>query len=149
MYEPVSSRVRISGIRRQSHTALQVALGLWLVVCVVVLCWPATTPAHAATQLYNSAGLKQQRPLGYQVITPTVATAFTVPVGASHAMISVRAAGVMMADDGSTPTTTAGFYIPAGTIFQVNNDRPWLLAWRVVNSSDGAATVYVIYYGDR
>lgn len=97
-----------------------------------------------------NVGYKFELPLGIQIISnPTVATALVVPLGAKHAMISIRSYGVMYRDDGTAPTTTIGFFYPSGTLVKIDNDRQLLQAMQFINSTDGAAKVYILYYGDR
>jgi hypothetical protein len=81
-----------------------------------------------------------------QVLTPVASTAFTVPTGTAVISFSVRTAGVHMRFDGS-PATTNDLYLPPGLYRMgtrgstTNRD-----AIRVINSTDGAATVYVFYF---
>jgi hypothetical protein len=81
-----------------------------------------------------------------EVLTPVASTAFTVPTGTAVISFSVRTAGVHMRFDGS-PATTNDLYLPPGlyrmgTRGSTTNQNKI----RVINSSDGAATVFVFYF---
>jgi hypothetical protein len=55
------------------------------------------------------------KPLGFQQITAlTVAAAFTVPAGATYALVMCTGANVNYRDDGTAPTATIGMQITAG-----------------------------------
>lgn len=59
--------------------------------------------------------LGDAKPLGYQQLSPTVATGLTVPSGASIAVMSVSTASVRYRDDGTAPDSTHGVVLPVTT----------------------------------
>lgn len=86
--------------------------------------------------------------IGSQVISnPSSSTALTVTAGAQWALITVRTAGIHISSDG-TAATTSDLYLAPGT-YRTNADYRLLPLIRVINSSDGAATVYVTYWRQR
>jgi hypothetical protein len=50
-----------------------------------------------------------------QTVTSSVFTS-TLPSGATHALVSVRTDAVHYTEDGSSPSATAGIYLPAGFV---------------------------------
>jgi hypothetical protein len=81
-----------------------------------------------------------------QVLTPVASTAFTVPTGTAVISFSIRNAGVHIRLDGS-PATTNDLYLPPGlyrmgTRGSTTNQNNI----RVINSTDGAATIYISYF---
>jgi hypothetical protein len=81
-----------------------------------------------------------------QVINPVASTAFTVPTGTAVISFSVRTAGVHMRFDGNAATTN-DLYLPPGlyrmgTRGSTTNQNNI----RVINSTDGTATIYVFYF---
>ncbi len=95
--------------------------------------------------------ISYELPLGHQVLTNPNATALTMPVGTRHVKISVRSGGVMYEDDGTSPTSTNGFYIPANTLMVEYNDPQIISAMKFTCSTDngGACTVYAKFDGNR
>lgn len=80
-------------------------------------------------------------PLGYQqIVNPTVATALTVPPGATMALISVSGATVRWRDDGTAPTASVGMPVTAGQEFQYSGS---LAAIQFIGTG---ATLDVSYY---
>lgn len=77
--------------------------------------------------------------LGFQQLTPTVATNLTVPNGATLAVI-VSAASFTWRDDGTAPTATVGMVWPANVPLYYNGN---LSKIQVINAS---GTVNVSYY---
>lgn len=78
-------------------------------------------------------------PIGFQQLSPTAATALTVPSGATLAVI-VSAASFTWRDDGVAPTATVGMVWPATVpLYYAGN----LSAIQVINAS---GTVNVSYY---
>lgn len=64
--------------------------------------------------------------LGFGSATQTGATAksigatgITVPAGATHALVSIDGAAARMRDDNTDPTTTAGLYVPDGSVMEL------------------------------
>jgi len=55
------------------------------------------------------------KPLGYQQLTPTSSTGFTVPAGATLAVVTADTLTVWWRDDGTAPTSTVGMPIAIGT----------------------------------
>jgi hypothetical protein len=117
-------------------------------VAVVALLAGSLPQTSASTIAY---GYKQQRGLGSQVFTPTVATALTPPAGTKHLMLSVQFAGAIVTDDGSTPSMTNGLYLPPGVLWRIENDPAEIAALQFITSDDagGPAKVMVSYTGDR
>jgi hypothetical protein len=124
-------------------------LGRIIAAAAVVALLAGSLPQTSAATL--AYGYKAQIGLGSQVFTPTTATALTVPPGTKHVMFSVRFAGAIVTDDGSTPSMTNGLYIPPGTLFRIENDPAEIAALQFITSDDvgGPATVNVSYSGDR
>lgn len=88
--------------------------------------------------------------LGTQVINPATSTALTVPAGTQHVVFSVRSAGVHVDFEGAT-ATTSDVYFPAG-VYEWSNESGStgvIAKMRFIDSSDGASTVYVAYFGAR
>ena len=82
-------------------------------------------------------------PLGYQQIAPTSATAFTVPAGATMALLSAEVQAIRCRDDGVAPTTSAGFLIPVGIApFQYSGT---LSAMQCINAVSGGV-LNILYY---
>lgn len=60
-------------------------------------------------------GYRGEQALGYQQITSlSAATGLTVPAGAAFALISPESQAVRWRDDGTNPTATVGYPLPAG-----------------------------------
>jgi hypothetical protein len=81
-----------------------------------------------------------------QVINPVASTAFTVPAGTAVISFSVRTAGVHIRFDGNAATTN-DLYLPPGlyrmgTRGSTTNQNNI----RVINSTDGASTIYLFYF---
>lgn len=82
-------------------------------------------------------------PLGYQQLTPTVSTSFTVPAGATLALLSAEVQAIRCRDDGVVPTTSVGFLIPVGIApFQYSGT---LSAMRCINAVSGGV-LNILYY---
>jgi hypothetical protein len=80
------------------------------------------------------------------VINPVASTAFTVPAGTAVISFSVRTAGVHIRFDGNAATTN-DLYLPPGlyrmgTRGSTTNQNNI----RVINSTDGASTIYLFYF---
>ena len=54
-------------------------------------------------------------PFGYQALTPSAATRLTVPAGAFSAVVSVETQNIRWTVDGTTPTSTVGVLLTAGS----------------------------------
>lgn len=84
------------------------------------------------------------KPLGYQQLTPTAATALTVPSGARIAIITSETQNTRWRDDGTNPTAAVGQLIKT-------TDPPFLydgnLATIKFIETTSAAKVNVCYYG--
>ena len=82
--------------------------------------------------------------LGYQALTPTAATALTVPKGARFAMITTEAQACRFTDDGTTPTLDVGLLLKVTDppLFYSGN----LGSIQIMNAVAGAL-VKVLYYG--
>lgn len=108
--------------------------------------------AHAATQRIP---VLWEREVGREKITPTVATALAVPVGATHAEFNIEGGSVFVRGDGGTPadsatTSTAdaptmwnAFKWSEGHHRKEENDGPKLSAMRFQCSG---CTVWVQYF---
>ena len=62
-----------------------------------------------------TGGASNNAPLGYQQITPSAATGFTIPKGATVAVVVADTASIRWRDDGTNPTTAIGMSLPVGT----------------------------------
>jgi hypothetical protein len=116
-----------------------------LLVLVMVATLAIVGAANAQTFVNND---KDGTQVGSEVVNPVASTALTPPATAEWAVISIRTAGVHMTFDGSAATTSS-LYMPTGlyrTAFVARATPTTLLAnIRMINSTDGAATVYVAY----
>lgn len=85
-----------------------------------------------------------RNPLGYQKITSlSTVKSFTVPVGATMAIVHASTKGVMFRDDGVNPTATDGMPIEVGEKFKFD-----LKDFSVVKfiEQSASATLHVNYY---
>jgi hypothetical protein len=85
---------------------------------------------------------------GEVISNPVASTALTVPGTAEWAMISIRTAGVHVKFD-ATAATTSDLYMPTGlyrTSYVAGTPTALLTKIRLINSTDGAAVVYVSYW---
>lgn len=84
------------------------------------------------------------KPVGYQKITGlNAAKAFTVPAGASVAILRPESQNVRLRDDGTNPTAAEGLLIKTGdTWYDYRGD---LSAARFIETA-GSATLFVLYY---
>lgn len=86
--------------------------------------------------------------VGSEVVSnPASSTALTVPSNAQWALVSVRTAGAHFSFD-ATAATTNDLYLAAGSVV-VFDGNALLAGIRVINSSDGAAVIYVKYFRQR
>ena len=124
-------------------------LGKFAALVAVTLILAGSLPQVTASTL--AYGYKSQIGLGSQVFTPNIATTLSPPAGTKHIMFSVRFAGAIMTDDGSTPSMSNGIYVPTGTLFRIENDAERIAAMQFITSNDagGPANVMVSYTGDR
>lgn len=93
---------------------------------------------------------------GHGVYTPTSASTLVantnltdgvvLPGDARHASISVDTYPIRYFLDGTTPTSTLGEKVTAGTTIYVENNRGFLTQFKFINDVTGAATVTVQYY---
>jgi hypothetical protein len=109
----------------------------------LVLALVTAAPATVAQNYTRPA----QEVGGEVVSNPSSSTALTVPANAQWAMFSIRTAGAHFSFDG-TAATTSDLYMAAGSVFLVD-DNALLAGIRVINSSDGAAVIYVKYFRKR
>lgn len=95
----------------------------------------------AGIPVWNALGA----PLGYQQITaPSAATSLTVPTGAKLALIAVSTAPARFRDDGTAPTASIGFPLPAaGPPFVYSGS---LANFQVIQQTSGAV-LDILYYG--
>lgn len=85
------------------------------------------------------------RRLGYQQVTGiSAATALTVPVGATMAVIQTEAQNVRWRDDGTSPTATVGMVLT--TSDELIYDANGLAALKFIEVAVGAK-LNVSYYG--
>ena len=83
-------------------------------------------------------------PWGYQALTPSAATKLTVPNGAYSAVVSVETNSIRWTVDGTTPTSTVGVLIAAGSEREfVGPDV--LTALSMIDAS-GVSAVKVAYF---
>ncbi len=81
--------------------------------------------------------------LGYQQITPTVATPLTIPTGGPRwALICVDTTAVRYRDDGTAPTSSVGQPIASGQCVAYSGPMG---SFQVIQQSSGAI-VNVSYY---
>ncbi len=86
------------------------------------------------------------RPLGYEQVTGLNAVkSLTVPPGTSLVLITATGQQVRWRDDGTNPTASVGYPLPAGGEL-VYTAAPSAL--RFIESTSGA-TLDVMYYGAR
>jgi len=86
----------------------------------------------------------QSTKLGYQQIASTSALqTLTVPTGATFCLVSVEGADARWTDDGTTPTTTTGMPIYAGTTIQFSGS---LNALQFIAQAAGPCTYNISYY---
>lgn len=83
-------------------------------------------------------------PLGYQQLSPAVATALTVPTGARGALIVVSVQNVRFRDDGVAPTAALGMLLIAGG--QPFYYEGQLHAIQMIQTA-ATAVVDITYYG--
>ena len=82
------------------------------------------------------------KPLGYVKLTPTAATALTVPAGARYAMCKTETQSVRYRDDGTNPTATDGMLIDVGDEFWYAGN---LNAVKFIETT-GGAVLHVSFY---
>jgi hypothetical protein len=82
-------------------------------------------------------------PAQYGLSVTTVASALTVPSGATHALISVEPAGnnLRWKNDGGTASTTSGHLLQAGDAMEIDNISAMSLA-----ASASTVTIQVSYH---
>lgn len=86
------------------------------------------------------------RPLGYEQITGlNTVKSLTVPQGTSLVLITTTSQQVRWRDDGTNPTASVGYPLPAGGEL-VYTGAPGAL--RFIESA-ASATLDVVYYGAR
>jgi len=78
---------------------------------------------------------------GQYGVSITSVTSLTIPTNAYLAEICVEGAAARYTDDGTTPTTSVGMPVPAGTCFAYAGPLP---AFRIIGNS--GATLDVSYY---
>lgn len=82
-------------------------------------------------------------PLGYQQITSlSAATGFTIPTGATIALVTVETQAVRVRDDGTNPTASVGFPINVGSVVLFNTS---LSAVKFIEQTP-SAKIDVLYY---
>ena len=89
----------------------------------------------------------ERKPKGYQQLTvSTTAVGLTVPVGATRAVVKVIAQPVRYRDDGTAPTSAAGYPLVANETFEVDGIST-LGAAKFIRSAASDATLEILYYG--
>lgn len=83
-------------------------------------------------------------PFGYQALSPTTATKLTVPNGAFSAVVSVETNSARWTADGTTPTSTVGVLIAAGSEREFVG--PEVLSGFQIIDASGASSVKVHYF---
>lgn len=86
---------------------------------------------------------RNDRPLGYQQILPTVATALTVPAGACVAIIACETQAVRWRDDGTNPTASVGYPLAVGAELEYTGQLNLIKFIEQV----GGGVINVSYYG--
>lgn len=83
----------------------------------------------------------------FQQITPSTATALTVPSGATWAYITVEGQSVRWRDDGTAPTSSVGWLLPVGAAmyYKVSGSSGPLSALQFIQTI-ATATIDVSYY---
>ena len=91
---------------------------------------------------------------GYARYTPSTASRLTtntnlaagvtLPAEANCAVVSVKSNPIRYRTDGTNPTASEGLYLPVGVWF-FENQRPWLLEFRFIDTAAGASEVTVAY----
>lgn len=83
------------------------------------------------------------KPLGYQQFTVATATALpSVPTNATYALIVCETQSVRWRDDGTNPTASVGFLLPASTLFTYTGTLSTL---KIIETT-ASATCNVSYY---
>jgi len=80
---------------------------------------------------------------GFEQITPSTATALTVPATAKIAVITIEGQTVRWRDDGTSPTASVGFLLAVGSTMTY---KPSSLALIKFIQTTATATVSVAYY---
>ena len=80
-------------------------------------------------------------PTGYQQVT-TLSSAIDCPVPGRVIYLVAETQGIRIRDDGTDPTTSVGFLIPAGTCFKYVGDASKL---RIIEAA-ASATLNVLGY---
>lgn len=92
--------------------------------------------------------------VGFELLNPVASTALTVPATAEWCQVFIRNAGVHVRFDAIASTTTTGAYFGPGCYVTPFVPRsaytltPVVLMSRLrfIDSSDGASTLYVVYF---
>ncbi len=102
---------------------------------LIMLCCLAGSAQAQTVQVFQA--------LGYQQITPTVATPLTIPTGGPRwALICVDTTAVRYRDDGTAPTASIGQPIASGQCVAYSGPMG---SFQVIQQS-GGAVVNVSYY---
>lgn len=98
----------------------------------------------ATLRIHQSVVNGVRLPLGYQKITAlNEVKGFTVPTGATVAIVAVATKGVMWRDDGTNPTATDGIPLADGEKYQFELESLSVVKFIEVAAS---ATIHVSYY---
>ena len=81
------------------------------------------------------------KPVGYAQVVG-IAAAIDPPVGGRILKLSPETQGIRIRDDGTDPTTTVGFLIPAGTCYEYRGDVTRL---RIIEAA-ASSTLNVLGY---
>ena len=86
------------------------------------------------------------KPLGYEQLTSAGAVLVpTVPAGACRIMIVAETKAIRIRDDGTNPSGTVGFIIPANTIYYYTSSKPGAL--RIIeDGGTSTAKINLLYY---
>lgn len=108
--------------------------------------FPRAGTAFAAT--VQGPGLKWERELGRQKLTPTSSTALTMPAGTKHVEFYVDGGTCLVTWNGGAPvdSATGAMKWPDGHFRKEANDGPKLSGFRALCST---CTLWVDYFGDR
>ena len=98
------------------------------------------------SQFGDRSSADPYRPLaGHQAITPTVATALTVPSTALMAVVTCETQPVRWRDDGTDVTASTGHLLAVGGVLVIVGTVQ-LQAIKFIDTAVGASTLRVSYY---
>lgn len=66
--------------------------------------------------------------------------------GTRHAWISIKGGGIRLRCDGTDPTASAGLYLPAGTMIQVEGQAQFLAEARFIAATSESPEVTAVFF---